>query len=130
MTTDERVVTVAISQALKLAHTRTEELLRNLGPRVPADVRREIARGVDAILEEVLNQHSRVDSDEFLSTVEAAKLLFVSRPHVVKLVDQGKLKLHHKTGNNRFVTKASVFAYQLVQQASVAAYHASTTDED
>lgn len=117
-------------EALKLAHTCTEELLRNLGPRVPADVRREITGGADAILEEVLNQHPSADSDEFLTTAGAAKLLFVSRPHLVKLIDQGKFKLHHKAGNNRFVTKASVLACQVAQQATIAAYNASTADEE
>jgi hypothetical protein len=62
------------------AYARTEELLRNLGPRVPADVRRKISGAVGAILEEVLNQHPSADSDEFLTTAEAAKLLLVSAP--------------------------------------------------
>ncbi|MEM5338711.1 helix-turn-helix domain-containing protein [Paraburkholderia azotifigens] len=70
------------------------------------------------------------DADAFMSTAEAAKFLFVSRPHVVKLVDQGKLKIHHKNGKNCFVTKVSVHAYQTAQKEAIAAYHASNNDEE
>ncbi|RQU47892.1 helix-turn-helix domain-containing protein [Burkholderia cenocepacia] len=65
-----------------------------------------------------------------MSTADAAKLLFVSRPHVVKLLKQGKLKLHHKTGNNRFVTKASVLNYQADLRAAEKTYQGSTADEE
>ncbi|MEC5407139.1 helix-turn-helix domain-containing protein [Paraburkholderia sp. MPAMCS5] len=70
------------------------------------------------------------DADDFMSTAEAAKLLFVSRPHVVKLLKQDKLKLHHKAGNIRFLTKASVLAYQAHQRAAEEAYQASTGDNE
>ncbi len=70
------------------------------------------------------------DTDDFMSTADAAKLLFVSRPHVVKLLEQGKLKLHHTTRNNRFLTKASVLAYQAHLDAAAKVYQASTTDEE
>ncbi|MFM0239842.1 hypothetical protein [Paraburkholderia phytofirmans] len=70
------------------------------------------------------------DADDFLSTAEAAKLLFVSRPHVVKLLKQDKLKLHHKAGNTQFLTKASVLAYQAHQRAAEKAYQASTGDNE
>ncbi|CAD6543341.1 helix-turn-helix domain-containing protein [Paraburkholderia metrosideri] len=69
-------------------------------------------------------------TDEFMSAAEAAKLLFVSRPHVLKLLAQGKLKLHHKTENSRFVTKTSVLDYQADQRAAAKAYQASTTDDE
>ncbi|CAN7770470.1 helix-turn-helix domain-containing protein [Caballeronia sp. LjRoot34] len=72
----------------------------------------------------------RPDVDEYMSTADAAKLLFVSRRYVVKLLDQGKLKLHHITGNNRFVRMDSVLAYQAAQQAAIAAYHASAAEEE
>lgn len=67
---------------------------------------------------------------EFMSTADAAKLLFVSGPYVMKLLEQEKLKLHHKAGNNRFVTKASVLDYQTDQRAAAKAYQASTADEE
>jgi hypothetical protein len=49
---------------------------------------------------------------------------------VVKLIDRGKLKLHHKAGNNSFVTKASVLACQVALQVAIPAYNASTADEE
>ena len=70
------------------------------------------------------------DADDFMSTAEAAKLLFVSRPHVVKLLKQDKLKLHHKAGNTRFLTKTSVLAYQAHQRAAEKVYQASTGDSE
>ena len=70
------------------------------------------------------------EAGDFMSTADAAKLLFVSRPHVLKLLEQGKLKLHHKTGNNRFVGKASVLAYLAEQRAALKAYQASTAGEE
>lgn len=73
---------------------------------------------------------SEGDSDDFMSTADAAKLLFVSRSHVLKLLEQGKLKLHHKTGNNRFVMRASVLDYQADQRAAAKAYRTSTADEE
>lgn len=114
------------------AYERVEELFRNLGSRVPTDVRQEVRNGVEAIIGEILSQRfaPRADADEFMSTADAAKLLFVSRPYVVKLIEQGKLKLHHKTGNNRFVTTASVLNYQTNQQAAAEAYQASAADEE
>ncbi|WP_183081478.1 excisionase family DNA-binding protein [Paraburkholderia fungorum] len=65
-----------------------------------------------------------------MSTADAAKLLFVSRPHVVKLLEQGKLKLHHTTRNNRFLTKASVLAYQAYLDAAAKAYQASAVENE
>jgi excisionase family DNA binding protein len=71
----------------------------------------------------------QADANDFMSIAEAAKLLFVSRQYVVKLLEQGQLKLHHKTRNNRFVTKTSVLNFQVNQRAAVKRYHASTADE-
>ncbi len=70
---------------------------------------------------------SQREDGEFMSTTEIAKLLFVSRPHVVKLIDQDKLELHHITVSNRFVRRDSVFAYQAGQQAAIEAYHTGTS---
>ncbi|MDR6419939.1 excisionase family DNA binding protein [Paraburkholderia phenoliruptrix] len=65
-----------------------------------------------------------------MSTAEAAKLLFVSRPHVVKLLKQDKHKLHHKAGNTRFLTKASMLACQAHLRAAEKVYQASTGDNE
>ncbi|MFP3549135.1 helix-turn-helix domain-containing protein [Paraburkholderia sp. SIMBA_049] len=70
------------------------------------------------------------EADGFMSIADAAKLLFVSRPHLVKLLEEGKLELHRGVGNNRFVTKSSVLAYQEHQRAAVIAYQVSATDNE
>ena len=70
------------------------------------------------------------EDDEFMSTADAAKMLFVSQAHVAKLIDHGKLKLHHITESNRFVRIDSVLAYQADQQIGIKAYHAAAPDEE
>jgi hypothetical protein len=62
------------------------------------------------------------DEDEFCSVSDAAKLLFVSRPFARKLVEQGRLEVHHKTADDEFVTCASVLRYQADQEAARQAY--------
>jgi excisionase family DNA binding protein len=71
--------------------------------------------------------HPEVDA---VSVADAAKLLFVSRLHVVKLLEQGKLKLHHKSGNDRFITKSSLLAYQAQQRAAARAYQTSAGENE
>jgi hypothetical protein len=71
-----------------------------------------------------------IDADDFMPTADAARLLFVSRSHVVKMVEQRKLALHHKAGSNLFVAKATVLGYQADQRAAVTAYQASAGDEN
>lgn len=67
--------------------------------------------------------------DEVMSTSEAAKLLFVSRPHVVKLIEEGKLPLHHITGRNRFLRKADVLEYKAKKMAEATAFFESQTED-
>jgi excisionase family DNA binding protein len=70
------------------------------------------------------------EADDFMSTADAAKLLFVSRPHVVKLLEEGKLTLHHAAAKNVFLTRASVLAYRAHQRAAAETYQASTGDNE
>jgi excisionase family DNA binding protein len=69
-------------------------------------------------------------TDEIISTAEAAKLLFVSRPHVVKLIEENKLPLRHITGQSRFLLKADVLAYKAKKQAEARAWLDTQTEDE
>ncbi|WP_322046626.1 helix-turn-helix domain-containing protein [Paraburkholderia sp. J67] len=132
MPNEGKIATPSVADALALAHERMEELFKGLGASLPAEVQREVTNGVEAILVEVLSRYTdwqRV-AGEFMSIAEAATLLFVSRPHVMKLVERGQLKLHHKTGNNCFLTKTSVLEYHAARQDAAKAYNASSLHEE
>lgn len=64
---------------------------------------------------------SLIPSDAELSTQQAADLLNVSRPHVVKLVEQGALPFK-KVGSHRRIQLADLLTYE-AQQAAQRAQH-------
>jgi len=51
-------------------------------------------------------------SDAELSTQEAADILQVSRPHVVKLLEEGKIP-YHKAGSHRRILQQDLATYEL-----------------
>jgi len=86
--------------------------------------------GVENKVRQIMSEvDSRPADDVPISTAEAAKLLFVSRPHVVKLIEEGTLPLHHVTGRNRFVLTSAVLAYKAKKEAEGKAYFATQTED-
>ncbi|HZE92147.1 MAG TPA: helix-turn-helix domain-containing protein [Rhizobacter sp.] len=58
---------------------------------------------------------------EVLSTEEAAQLVGVSRPYLVKQIELGRIPLHQKVGNQRRLLKRDVLAWQIRERRSQAA---------
>ena len=118
--TTKRPTELSAGDVMRLARTRVDRLLKRVGPRLPPETRSLLSEEIESVLrlfEENMPAHRDTSDDEVISTSEAAKLLFVSRPHVVKLVEEGKLPLHHITGQNRFLLKADVLRYKEKKQS-------------
>jgi excisionase family DNA binding protein len=55
--------------------------------------------------------------DEVMTTQEAADLVGVSRPYLVRQIDSGALALHQQVGNQRRVLRSDVLAWHARDQA-------------
>lgn len=82
------------------------------------------------ILTEVAQGHSvsiGTVEDELTSS-EAAELLNVSRPHLVKLMEEGKIPFH-KVGTHRRVYRKNVLKYKACQQEDAEKAMQNLTDQ-
>ena len=76
---------------------------------LPASLRKAL-QGIVAELR-AGNEVTVMSSSAVLTTAEAAELLNVSRPHVVKLVDGGTIP-HHMAGSHRRLALADLLTYK------------------
>jgi excisionase family DNA binding protein len=58
-----------------------------------------------------------VTDDPVMTTEEAARLVGVSRPFMVKLIDTGAVALHQRVGNQRRVLRSAVQAWQACERS-------------
>jgi excisionase family DNA binding protein len=58
-----------------------------------------------------------IPTDVELSTQEAADILQVSRPHVVKLLEEGKIP-YHKAGSHRRISQQDLTSYELALKST------------
>ncbi|MFY1618358.1 helix-turn-helix domain-containing protein [Micromonospora sp. WMMD736] len=113
----------------QLDHDEVRLVARNAGsvtvPSLVVDLLRQVSavldRGDGVVVSEVARE---------LTTSEAARVLGVSRPTVISLLDQGAIK-SHKVGTHRRVALRDVLAYRrrrISQQRE--AYEALMTEQD
>ena len=66
----------------------------------------------------IAGKHVRViEDDEAMTTQEAADLLNVSRPHMVKLLETGQIPQLSKAGRHRRVARVAVLKYKRTRDA-------------
>lgn len=117
---DDNEIAVAVESSRTLAaflstaaHTQRIELLNDANQRQVVEVPTFALRLFGEILSELAlgNAVKVVPIHAELTTQEAAALLNVSRPHLVKLLDEG-LMPHTKTGRHRRVKFADLVVYK------------------
>jgi len=69
------------------------------------------ASDVQALMKEIEAEGGQKEGSDELTTTEAAELLNVSRPHLVKLLKQGDIP-HHKVGSHHRVYRNDVLSYR------------------
>jgi excisionase family DNA binding protein len=104
----------AIARRLTVKPLSTLSGARRLRAGAPASVRRKSA--------------GLIADEPFLSLEEAAQLLHVSRTHINKLIDTGKLGNIQTEGSHRRIGKSAVLTYKAESKARQAAGMATLID--
>ena len=119
--TDEEVA-IASQAASLMASALTAKGLPFTVRRDGQDVRVDLSPSVGQLVLDVLTHVGRgrmvtvVPYDADLTTKEAADLLNVSRPHLTKLLTDGRIP-HHKVGSHRRVRAEDVIAFRERREA-------------
>lgn len=125
----------------RLLFQRFSELLeeREGGPRLMMRIGEEemeipLSRRFAALMLEILTEVAQGHSvsigtgEDELTTSEAAELLNVSRPHLVKLLEEGKIPFH-KVGTHRRVYRRDVLDYKARQRGEAEKAMQNLTDQ-
>ena len=122
------------TEATALAHASARELSRLLAEKPDADRAQIKLDGHDlilprqalALLRDLLAEMAQgnavtvVPTHAELTTQEAANILNVSRPYLIKLLDEGKIE-YHKLNKHRRIKLEDLMAYKRLQDEDSAA---------
>jgi excisionase family DNA binding protein len=125
MNAEERHERIPDPETADLARASASELSRLLAHRPGADRARVQLDGIDlilprhalALLKDILTEMARgnavtiVPTQAELTTQEAANILNVSRPHLIKLLEEGKIPFT-RTGSHRRIRYQDLMDYK------------------
>jgi excisionase family DNA binding protein len=102
-----------LSRHVRKAHKLTLQVKGQKGPDAELVLSAGAAKLLGSILSEIArgNSVAAVPVQAELTSQQAADLLNVSRPYLIKLLDQGKIP-HHKSGSHRRVALKDVLDYK------------------
>lgn len=83
---------------------------------------------VGALAIEALAHAIQANKEDELTTTQAADLLNVSRPHLVKLLKEGEIP-YHKVGSHHRVRRSDVLTYKKAQRAQAEDALQALTDQ-
>jgi excisionase family DNA binding protein len=104
-----------LSRHVRKSHKLTLQVKGQKGP----EAELVLSAGAVTLLGTILSEFARGNSvaavpvQAELTTQQAADLLNVSRPYLIKLLDQGKIP-HHKSGSHRRIALKDVLDYKRI----------------